>query len=91
MLALLNMHDGFDILAISFAATALVEDWQLSNSAHGFVLSASLFGMMIGAKTLSLLADRLGRKPVAIIGLGFSGLGMLITAAAPGIEVMVAG
>lgn len=90
-LACLNMQDGFDILAISFAANAIVEDWQLSSSALGIVLSASLFGMMIGAMGLSPLADRFGRKNVAILGLVLSGVGMIIAAASPSIDVLLIG
>ncbi len=90
-LACLNMQDGFDILAISFAASAITEDWGLSSSALGIALSASLFGMMIGAMALSPLADRIGRKYVAIIGLILSGTGMIIAAIAPSIDVLLIG
>lgn len=83
------MQDGFDILAISFAASAITADWNLSNSALGVVLSASLFGMMIGAMTLSPVADQIGRKPVAIIGLTLSGAGMLAASLAPSVEVLL--
>lgn len=90
-LACLNMQDGFDILAISFAANAITQELELSSSALGIVLSASLFGMMIGAMALSPLADRIGRKHVAIIGLVLSGIGMIIAAIAPSIDMLLIG
>ncbi len=90
-LACLNMQDGYDILAISFAANAITRDWGLSNSSLGLVLSASLFGMMLGAMALSPLADRIGRKYVAILGLVLSGIGMIMTAIAGSVDVLLVG
>ncbi len=87
----LNMQDGFDILAISYAANAIAQDWQIDRSQLGLVLSASLFGMMIGAMLLSPLADKTGRKPVIIAGLALSGTGMMIAMLAPSITFLIAG
>lgn len=78
MLALINMQDGFDVLAISYAANAISNDWNISRSELGVVFSAGLFGMMIGAMLLSPIADKYGRKIIAIVGLFVSGCGMLI-------------
>lgn len=91
MLALINMQDGFDILAISFAANAITEDWSITRSELGVVFSAGLFGMMLGAMLLSPFADKLGRKVVAIIGLFLSGCGMLIAMQAPSINTLLIG
>lgn len=85
------MQDGFDILAISFAANAITKDLGLSDASLGIVLSASLFGMMIGAMALSPLADRFGRKIVAILGLVLSGAGMIIAATAPSVDALLIG
>ena len=90
-LALVNMQDGFDILAISFAANAIQESWGITRSALGIVFSAGLFGMMIGAMVISPFADKYGRKPVTIFGLFMSGSGMLIAMSAPSIEILVIG
>lgn len=90
-LTVLNMQDGFDILAISFAATAITEEWDISRSSLGIVFSAGLFGMMIGALFLSRIADKVGRKPVAVLGLCLSGLGMLIAMFAPTINLLILG
>ena len=37
----LNAMDGFDVLAISFAAPGIAAEWGISNAALGFVLSAA--------------------------------------------------
>ncbi len=90
-LACLNMQDGFDILAISYAAGAIAESWQIERSSLGIVLSAGLFGMMIGAMALSPFADKIGRRAITVLGLALSGTGMLIAALAPSIELLVLG
>jgi len=90
-LTLLNMQDGFDILAISYAANAIATSWDIDRGALGIVLSASLFGMMIGAMTLSPLADRYGRRIITVVGLILSGIGMLIAMSAVSIELLIAG
>lgn len=74
---LLNMQDGFDILSIAYSANAIAIDWDLSPVKLGAILSASLFGIMLGAMFLSPFADKLGRKPVTIVGLIISGVGMI--------------
>lgn len=90
-LACLNMQDGFDILAISYAANAIEQDWQIGRGNLGIVLSAGLFGMMLGAMVLSPLADKIGRKPIIITGLTLSGAGMVIASFASTIEVLLIG
>ncbi len=90
-LTCLNMQDGFDILAISYAANAIAVDWQIDRARLGLVLSAGLFGMMVGAMALSPFADKIGRKPITVLGLGLSGTGMLVATFAPSIEVLMIG
>lgn len=87
----INMQDGFDILAISYAANAITEEWSISRSSLGVVFSAGLFGMMIGALFLSRAADKFGRKPIAILGLFLSGIGMLAAMFAPSINALILG
>ena len=56
----LNLIDGFDVLAIAFAAPALAEDWKLPPEALGMLLSAGLLGMTAGSLFVAPLADRWG-------------------------------
>ena len=90
-LAGLNMQDGFDILAISYSAQAIAEDWSISTARLGIVLSAAVFGMMLGLMFLGSLADRIGRRPVVVAGLFLSGIGMLVAAAASSIDLLILG
>ncbi len=72
--------DGFDVQAMGFVAPELVRDWGIARVALGSVFSASLVGMLLGSLALSVLADRIGRRPVLVASMLFAGLCMLGTA-----------
>src|SRR6185295_12237123 len=59
------MLDGFDVQAIGYVAKTLFTEWQIPNAA-GRVVSATLVGVLLGSIFLSMLADRIGRRPVLI-------------------------
>jgi benzoate transport len=85
---LLNALDGFDVLAITFAAPGISEDWSISRSALGVVISASLAGMVAGSVLLAPFADRIGRRPTILICLVLMAGGMLLTATASSITML---
>ncbi|HTA44830.1 MAG TPA: MFS transporter [Bryobacteraceae bacterium] len=58
--------DGFDLQAIGFVAPALIRDWKIPSASMGPVFSAALIGVLIGSLFFSMLADRIGRRPVLI-------------------------
>src|ERR1700709_1950177 len=67
--------DGFDLQAIGYVAPAPVRDWEIASSSMGPVFSAALVGVLIGSLMFSMLADRIGRRPVLIgVTLYFSAL-----------------
>jgi MFS transporter, AAHS family, vanillate permease len=78
----LNMLDGFDVLAMSFAASGVKADWHLLDSQLGALLSAGLVGMGLGSLTLGPCADRWGRRIIVLYSVALAGLGMLGTALA---------
>ena len=80
----LNMLDGFDILAMSFAASGVKTDWHLADSQLGFLLSAGLVGMGIGSLLVAPWADRLGRRPIVLLSVATAALGMVGSAATDG-------
>ncbi|OZD18193.1 MFS transporter [Rhodococcus sp. 06-156-3C] len=82
--------DGFDVIAMSFSAYYVADDWGISSSTLGYVLSASTAGMALGSLALSPLADRFGRRTVAVGGLAVAALGMLYSGVSPNIEHLVA-
>ncbi|SAK94698.1 major facilitator transporter [Caballeronia calidae] len=82
--------DGFDAQAMGYVAPAVIADWHVSKAALGPVFSASLFGMLLGALGLSVLADRIGRRPVLIGATLFFGLSMIATAWTRDLTVLTA-
>lgn len=78
----LNALDGYDVLAMAFTANAVSEEFDLSGSELGVLLSAGLIGMAIGSLGLSPLADRYGRRPILILALVVNATGLFLSATA---------
>jgi AAHS family 4-hydroxybenzoate transporter-like MFS transporter len=81
--------DGFDVQAIGFVAPALTQDWNIDPAALGPIFGAGLFGMLLGSMLLSMLADRLGRRPVLVGSTAFFSLCMLGTAAVESVQQLM--
>ncbi|WP_176593785.1 MFS transporter [Sphingobium sp. EM0848] len=64
-----SVFDGFDTMVMSFLAPAITRQWGASHAAFGLVFSATLLGAAIGAATLGMLADRIGRKKLVIVAI----------------------
>lgn len=79
---LLSALDGYDVLAVTFAAPAIGVTWGLGKGALGIVLSAGLGGMALGAFLLAPLADVLGRKTLLLVSLLLMAVGMALCAVA---------
>ncbi|KXJ49512.1 MAG: hypothetical protein V2J13_09845 [Cycloclasticus sp.] len=54
--------DGYDVLSIAFAAPGITQEWGISKSVLGIVLSIELAGMSGGAIFLGSFADSRGRR-----------------------------
>lgn len=91
MLFCLNGLDGFDVLAISFAAPGIVHDWGISQEALGAVISLGLFANAFGSLFLAPFADRIGRRPMIFLSLIAMTVGMVLSAAATGMVALSAG
>ena len=87
---LLNLADGFDALAMSYAAPALRDDWGVEASELGVIFSAALAGMTLGAMFLSPLSDKLGRRTIILFSSAVTSLSMLATPYASSLEQIVA-
>ena len=55
--------DGFDVQAWGYVAPSLFAEWGIA-SAAGRVASFTLMGVLIGSLAFSMLADKIGRRPV---------------------------
>ncbi len=77
---LLNMLDGLDVMAISFAAPAIRESWGIAPATVGLVFSSGLFGMAAGSLFLAPLADVIGRRQLIFLSLVMMIVGTLWSA-----------
>jgi MFS transporter, AAHS family, 4-hydroxybenzoate transporter len=83
------MMDGFDVQSLSYVAPALVQDFKIPNSALGPVFAATNFGVLIGSLVLSVLADKIGRRPVLIGATSFFAIMTVITAQAVTVQQLL--
>jgi AAHS family 4-hydroxybenzoate transporter-like MFS transporter len=58
--------DGFDVQAMGYVAPAIVDDWGIPRAQLGGVFAAANFGVLLGSLVFSMVADKLGRRPVLI-------------------------
>ena len=77
MAAIMNLLDGFDVLALAFTATAIQNEFGLTRIELGYLLSAGLVGMAAGSLFLAPLADKIGRRPLLLMAVLLSTIGML--------------
>jgi MFS transporter, AAHS family, 4-hydroxybenzoate transporter len=82
--------DGFDVQALGYVAPEIVRAWQVSNAALGPVFGASNFGVLVGSLVFSMLADRIGRRPILIGATVFFGLMTLAAARAQSVGELLA-
>ncbi|HHT0495974.1 TPA: MFS transporter [Raoultella planticola] len=81
--------DGFDIAIMGFIAPTLKHEWGVTNYELGFVISAALIGLALGAILSGPLADWLGRKKIIVNSVFFFGFWTIVTAFSQNIEQMI--
>ena len=87
----LNALDGFDALAISFAAPGILAEWGLTRAALGAVMSMELVGMTIGSLMLGGVADSRGRRSTILMCLACMSSGMFGSAFASSVIALSIG
>jgi benzoate transport len=85
----LNAMDGFDVLAISFAAPGISEEWGISQTALGFVLAAELVGMAFGSILLGGVADKYGRRTTLLGCLIVMSAGMFLATTSSSANILM--
>jgi MFS transporter, AAHS family, 4-hydroxybenzoate transporter len=85
---LMNMLDGMDVMVVSYSASAISKDWNISPQSLGIVFSAGLLGMTLGATLLAPLADKTGRRKLIIVSNIIMGVSVFGTAWAPSVQVL---
>jgi benzoate transport len=84
----LNALDGFDVLAITFAAPSIAAEWRISGTQLGVAISSGLAGMVAGSLLLAPIADRWGRRPIVLLCLAIMAVGMALSATAGGLYAL---
>jgi MFS family permease len=85
----LNALDGFDLLAISFATSGIMSEFNIPPAAGlGLVLSMDLVGMAIGSFLLGGAADYFGRRRAILVFLVIMASGMYLCSHAIGIKTL---
>jgi AAHS family 4-hydroxybenzoate transporter-like MFS transporter len=74
--------DGFDAQALGFVAPEIESAFDLTRERFGNLLGAGNLGLMLGALLFTMVGDRLGRRPVLIVGTLFYGVLSILTAQA---------
>jgi sugar porter (SP) family MFS transporter len=89
--ALAGILFGYDTGVVSGAILFINDEFQLSAETNGVVVSAVLFGALIGAISSGRLADKLGRKRLLIFDAVIFIFGTLATAVGFTIYLIIAG
>jgi MFS transporter, AAHS family, 4-hydroxybenzoate transporter len=77
---LVLLLDGYDIQTMALAVPSLASEWNLDASAFSYALSASVLGMLVSTALVAPIGDRLGRRPVLIVGMLVVGVASIATA-----------
>ena len=80
------LMDGFDVQSLGYVAPALSAELHISRVQLGPVLSAAPLGVLVGSIFCSMLADKIGRRPVLIGSTIFYALLTWMTARAGSLE-----
>ncbi|MBB3664608.1 MULTISPECIES: MFS transporter [Prauserella salsuginis group] len=84
----MNCLDGFDVMAVAFTGPSVTDEFGLSGSEFGLLVSVGLIGMALGSMLLAPFADLIGRRPLILISLALGTIGMFGAAMAPSMPVM---
>ena len=77
---LVAIFDGFDTQAIAFTGPSIIQAFDLGAGALAPILTAGTIGMVLGAMSLGLIGDRVGRRPAILGAVALFGAASLATA-----------
>lgn len=77
VMVLLNGYDGYDVLAMAFAAPLVGAEMEIGADMIGWLISAGLIGMMTGSLFIAPFADKIGRRNLILIAMAVDGFGLL--------------
>jgi putative MFS transporter len=74
LFAVTGVVDFFDFFVVGFLVSVLAPKWHLTFGQTSIMLMSAGIGAMLGALASGFLADRFGRKPLAVAGVLICGL-----------------
>jgi AAHS family 3-hydroxyphenylpropionic acid transporter len=83
------LFEGLDIQSMGVAAPKLAPAFHLGPGQMGIVLSASTFGLMLGAAAGGWLSDRIGRRYVLVLSMIALGLFSVATTLAATVQTLL--
>ena len=87
--ALCLIMDGFDVQMLGPLAPAIGAEWGVEKSEFGGVFGASNFGVLLGALIFTMVADKVGRRPVLVWSTLFFSAMMLVTTLARSLDELL--
>jgi AAHS family 4-hydroxybenzoate transporter-like MFS transporter len=82
--------DGFDVQAMGYVAPSIIQEWKVPNAQLGPVFSAALVGVLFGSLLFSMVADKIGRRPVLIGATLFFSIMTFLTGHTNSVQELVA-
>lgn len=83
------LFDGYDIGAVSFAGPHLIREWHFAPQEMGPVISAGLWGILLGSPVLGFVGDRWGRKVAIVVSSAVYGVFTLAVVWASNVDQLI--
>ncbi len=81
--------DGFDVQAVGYVAPSIIKEWKIPGSTLGNMLASGNFGVLVGSLLFTMLADKIGRRPVLIAATFYFSVLTLATGLVSSVQQMI--
>lgn len=83
------VFDGYDSQIMAYVMPKVIQEWHLNPVAAGSLASYGFIGLMLGAASLGMISDRIGRKKALILAITLFSIFSGLTYFAPNFRVFV--
>ncbi len=80
--------DGYDIQAFGVAAPRMMTALHIGSAAQGWVASAAMLGLVVGAFVGGYLSERIGRRRVLAVSVALFGIFSIVTAFTDRVDIL---
>src|SRR4029079_14917427 len=81
--------DGFDVQAVGYVAPSLSREWSITGATVGNILAAGNAGVLVGSLVFTMLADKIGRRPVLIVATVYFAVLTILTGFVTSVDQML--